>query len=441
MKQNLRKHAMAIFKAGLEAADPKKAVLAAMQSPAPGVFVVAGQTLDLDHFDRVFVIGSGKAACPMALALEQILPKISAGKLTTKYGHVLDMKNIRATEAGHPVPDENGLVGTREILDILKNATKKDLIFCVISGGGSSLMPMPVSGITLAQKQETTLALLACGATIHEINTIRKHISIVKGGGLAKAAYPAKMVTLVLSDVIGDDLDIIASGPTVPDTGTFDECLRIIDRYHIRDKIPQPVLDHLKKGTEKIIPETPKNNDPIFENTFTTIIGSARQSLFAARQAAKNLDYDTMILSSVIQGETRDAAKIHAAIAEEILATRNPLAPPACVLSGGETTVTIKGSGMGGRNMEFALAAAIEIQGLKNVLVFSAGTDGTDGPTDAAGAVADGHTIDRADKLGLDATSFLDKNDSYNFFKPLGDLIITGPTMTNVMDLRIILVI
>ncbi len=440
MPKDLAQDAMAIFRAGLDAADPERAVLNHLQKQAQGVFSVAGHSLDLDRFDRVLVVGAGKAACPMARALEKALPRIDGGCITTKYGHCRDLDHVAVTEAGHPVPDENGVTGTQNILDILNSATEKDIIFCVISGGGSALMPRPVEGISLAHKQETTSALLACGASIHEVNAIRRHISKIKGGGLARAAYPARLVTFVLSDVIGDDLDTIASGPTVPDASSFADCLEIIDRRKLRHTLPVEVLEHLEKGALGKIPDTPKEGDPIFQACSTVIVGSSRQSLFAARDKAKALGYDAMILSSEIEGETRDVAKVHAAIAREILNTRNPVAPPACVLSGGETTVTIKGDGLGGRNMEFALAGALEISGAKNVLLFSAGTDGTDGPTDAAGARADGSTVKRARDLGLDARAHLENNDAYPFFKTLDDLIMTGPTMTNVMDLRLILV-
>jgi len=301
-------------------------------------------------------------------------------------------------------------------------------------------MPLPATGLSLADKQDTTQELLKCGATIHEINTIRKHISGIKGGRLARAAYPATLVTLVLSDVIGDDLDVIASGPTVPDRSSFDDSLRILEKYYITKKVPSTVIDYLIRGKEGREPETPKDGDPVFDRAYAMITGSSRLSINAARDKAFELGYNTLILSSYVEGETREVARVHAAIIKEIIATGNPAKRPACIISGGETTVTIKGDGIGGRNMEFVLAAAIEMDDMKGVALLSGGTDGTDGPTDSAGAIADGTTIKRAKKMGHSAEQYLERNDSYNFFKAIGDLLMTGPTMTNVMDLRIILV-
>jgi glycerate 2-kinase len=282
---------------------------------------------------------------------------------------------------------------------------------------------------------------LDSGATIHEINALRKHLSQVKGGRLAQAAYPSVLLSLILSDVIGDDLDSIASGPSVPDHTTFSDCLRIVDKYGLKPKMPSAVMEIFEKGARGEIEETPKPGDPVFERTQNLIVGSNIQALRAAEQKAADLGYNTLILSSFVEGETREVAKVHAAIAKEILSSENPVGRPACLISGGETTVTIRGRGWGGRNMEFVLASAIDIAGLKDVVVLSAGTDGTDGPTDAAGAVADGTSVPRAGEKGLDPVQYLRENDSYHFFESLDDLIVTGPTRTNVMDLRLVLVI
>jgi glycerate 2-kinase len=294
--------------------------------------------------------------------------------------------------------------------------------------------------VSLEDKQEITKTLLACGASIHEINAVRKHMSRVKGGGLARAAYPATLVSLILSDVIGDDLDVIASGPTVPDLSSFQDCMDILEKYGIRDMIPEKVRAFFEKGVAGEVPETPKMGDPVFEETESVIIGSNLACVLAAEEKAQALGYKTAVLSTMIEGETKDVAGVHVAIAREVQKTGHPISSPACVLSGGETTVTITGQGLGGRNQEFVLAGAMALHGAEGIVLLSAGTDGTDGPTDAAGAIADGQTIARSHTLGLNPLDFLSENDSYHFFEKLGDLIKTGPTNTNVMDLRILLI-
>jgi len=437
---NLRSHIRDIFDYGLRAADPGEAIRRMIRLQDEQL-TAGDDTFDLRHFERIFVVGAGKASAAMAKALEGILgDRIRGGAVTTKYGHGLSLDRVSINEAGHPLPDEAGIAATEEIVGLLDGCGDRDLVFCLISGGGSALMPLPVTGLSLADKQAATQQLLRCGATIHEINTIRKHISGIKGGKLAQAAYPATLVTPILSDVIGDDLDVIASGPSVPDGSTFQDALQILGKYNLTDSVPAGVRDYLVRGSEGKEGETPKGGDPVFERSFPVIIGSSRLSLMAARHRATELGYNTMILSSRVEGETREVARVHGAIAQEIVATGNPLARPACIISGGETTVTIRGDGLGGRNMEFALAAAMEIDGLAGVAILSGGTDGTDGPTDSAGAVADGGTIARAGERGLAAEDYLARNDSYHFFQAIGDLLLTGPTMTNVMDLRIILV-
>jgi hydroxypyruvate reductase len=310
-----------------------------------------------------------------------------------------------------------------------------------MSGGGSALLPLPAQGLTLKDKQETIKVLLACGATIHEINAIRKHTSAVKGGQIARAVHPATLISLILSDVVGDNLDVIASGPTVPDSSSFSDCMEIFRRYSIIKKLPTSVVRHIKAGISGKVSETSKKGDPAFLRTRNQIIGSNFEAIIAAKQKAEGLGYTTLALSSMIEGETKDVAHVHGAIAREILKTGNPIPPPACILSGGETTVTITGKGLGGRSQEFSLAMAIDIAGNESIVALSAGTDGTDGPTEAAGAVADTDTFKRAVSMGLDPRQFLVNNDSYHFFDQLGDLFITGPTNTNVMDMRIILVI
>ena len=311
----------------------------------------------------------------------------------------------------------------------------------MISGGGSALLVAPAEGITLEEKQATTSELLACGASIEEINTVRKHLSRVKGGQLARACWPATVVTLILSDVVGDPLDVIASGPTVPDSSTFGECLEIVSRYELAGRLPASVMERIEAGAKGDLPETPKEGEKIFEGVQNEIVGNSLSAVLAAGRKAEALGYTPLILSTRIEGETREVAHVHAAIFREVLATGFPLAPPACILSGGETTVTLKGKGKGGRNQEFSLAVAMHIQGEDRIFFLSGGTDGTDGPTDAAGAFADGTTVERARAMNLEAGRTLDENDSYPFFDALGDLLITGPTNTNVMDLRVCLIV
>ncbi len=432
----LRQHALAIFRAGLAAADPVRAV-ANHLTVSGDVLAVGGRKYRLDRFRRVLVVGAGKASATMAVAIEKALgSRISGGLINVKDGHTAKLRRIELNECSHPIPDNRGVEGARRIAEIASGARKDDLVLCLISGGGSALLPLPAAGITLADKQETTRHLLACGATIHEINCIRKHLSGIKGGQLARLAQPATVVALLLSDVIGDDLSVIGSGPTAPDETTFAGALEVLDRYAIRANVPTSVRERLEAGARGEIEETPKRVD----NAQNVVVGSNRLAVDAAEKKARELGYRTMVLSTVIEGETRDVAGVHAAIAREIVESRRPVRPPACVLSGGETIVTLRGNGLGGRNQEFALAAAFAISHLPRVVVLSGGTDGTDGPTDAAGAIADSSTLDRAARRGLDAKRALVCNDSYHFFEPLHDLIKSGPTGTNVMDLRVVLV-
>ncbi len=425
MTKTLRRHAISIFRASLAAADPAGAVTRYLTRR------------NFARFRDIYVIGAGKAGASMAQAAERVLGRrITAGLINVKDGHVAKLRRIELNQCGHPVPDERGVAGSLRIAGIAAAAGREDLVICLISGGASALLPLPAEGITLAEKQATTRLLLACGATIHEINAVRKHISRIKGGQLARLAAPARVESLLLSDVIGDNLDVIGSGPTAPDASTFASAAAILDRYEIRDRVPPSVRNRLEQGARGEIPETPKPADPLFARVRNTIVGGNRLALDAAARAARQLGYRTLILSSTIEGETREIARMHAAIAREIAASARPVRAPACIITGGETTVTIKGDGLGGRNQEFVLAAALDIAGLDRVVVFSAGTDGTDGPTDAAGAIADGHTLARKP----DARLYLDRNDSYRYFESLGDLVITGPTNTNVMDVRLLLI-
>lgn len=435
MPSALSRDALRIFHAALKAADPGEAVLRHVQLTG-NVLTSERKRYHLASFRNVYVIGAGKASAQMARPIERLLGKrITSGLINIKYSHRARLRRIELNECGHPIPDRNGELGAQRIAEIARQAGPDDLVLCLISGGASALLPLPAPPITLEEKQETTRLLLHCGANIHELNCVRKHISAVKGGQLAQLAFPAAVLALILSDVIGDDLDVIGSGPTVADRSTFADARAILAKYGISGRVPEAVRERLSGSAR----ETPKPGDQIFEKVQNLIVGSNRLAVDAAAQRARALGYHTMVLSTFIEGETRDVARVHAAVAKEIRATGRPVKPPACVISGGETTVTIRGTGLGGRNQEFVLAAALDIAELKEVVVLSAGTDGTDGPTDAAGAIADGSTLARAEATGLDAAAHLANNDSYPFFEHLGDLIKTGPTGTNVADVRIML--
>jgi glycerate 2-kinase len=417
----VRKHALQIFRAALDAADPYAAVLNNLKSD--GRTLIAGKRrYRLAEFERLQVIGAGKASAQMARAVEHLLGRrIAGGIVNVPDGTKARLRRIELNTAGHPVPDERGVQGARRILEIAQAAGPKDLVICVISGGASALLPAPRG--SLSAKRAITEQLLRSGADIHEMNAVRKHLSVIKGGQLATAAFPAQVLTLILSDVIGDDLDVIGSGPTVPDRSSIRDAETVLRKYGI--SIPDEMA------------ETPKPGDPRFAKVQNLIVGSNRLAIDAAARKAKELGYRTLVLSTSIDGETRDVARMHAAIVREIAVAGRPVRPPACVLSGGETTVTVRGKGLGGRNQEFVLAAAIALQDQVPATIFSAGTDGLDGPTDAAGAIADQDTLSRST---LDAREYLNSNDSYHFFEKLGALVKTGPTGTNVMDVRILLV-
>jgi len=437
--EKLREDARKIFMAGVERVEPARAVKSFVHLE-DSTLTVNMREYDLNQIENIYIVGAGKAAAPMALAVEEILGNwINEGLINTKYGHGVPLNRIELKEAGHPLPDEAGMQGAETILSLIEKAKDGDLIICLISGGGSALLPLPAQGISLEEKQEATSLLLGCGATIQEINAIRKHISRIKGGRLAEASWPAGLVTLILSDVVGDSLDVIASGPTVPDESTFADCLAIVKKYKLESRVSPSIRNYLHEGAAGRRQDTPKPGNVCFTRTQNVIIGSNIQAIMASASEARQLGYHPLILSSLIEGETRQVAKVHAAIAKEAIRTGNPITKPACLISGGETTVTLRGEGRGGRNQEFVLATALEMKDLKMTVILSGGTDGSDGPTDAAGALADGNTVRRSWMKGMDPAAYLDRNDSYNFFFKLGDLLITGPTRTNVMDLRIII--
>ena len=425
---------ISIFKAGVDAVNPYKLILQSLKIDC-NILNIKDVSYDLSRFNNIIVIGAGKATASMAQAVEEVIgDKISDGLIVVKYEHTSPLKKIKQLEAGHPLPDEAGVKGTEEILRLLEGADEKTLVICLLSGGGSALLVSPLDGITLDEKKEVNRFLLSVGARINEVNAVRKHLSKIKGGRLSEISHPATLITLILSDVIGDKLDVIASGPTVPGNSTFKDAMDVIEKYNLVDKLPENVIRLLNRGLMGEIGDTPKAE---FEKNRVFIIGSLKYALAAAKEKAVSMGYETEIISSELQGEARDVGRWLAGRAKELRGAR-------CLISGGETTVTVKENGEGGRNQELALSFAIEIEGLKGITMLSAGTDGTDGPTDAAGAIVDGETVSKAKTLGLDPERYLNTNDSYNFFKRLDSLtgerfhVITGPTGTNVMDMQII---
>ena len=435
-----RRQVVSVMQAALAAVDPYAAVRGQLRLQNDRL-QVGDRIYDLAQYDRVLVVGAGKAGAPMARAVEDVLGRrIARGHVNVKYGHALPTRIVRIHEAGHPIPDQAGLDGAREIATLLQHAGPRDLVLCLISGGGSALMSLPVPGVSLADIKALTNALLRVGATINEINTIRKHLEQLKGGKLARLAHPAQVVTLALSDVVGNPPDVIASGPTVPDSSTFGDACELVQRYGLDDELPAMVMSHLRAGAEGEIPDTPKAGDPVFVGSQNIIVASNDIAGQAAEAKARELGFSTLFLSSFVEGEAREVAKVLVAIAREIRASGRPLRAPACLIAGGETTVTLRGNGQGGRNQEMALAGALGLDGMDNVILACLATDGTDGPTDASGALADGQTLTRARARGLDARAHLENNDAYPFFATLGDLLMTGPTNTNVNDLMLLFV-
>lgn len=428
-----------IFQEALRAVDPKEAVRRNMCLGGDTLHV-GGRSYELKDFDRIFVVGGGKAGAPMAAAVEEILgDRITAGTVNVKYDHLLPPdempRRIAIREAGHPTPDENGRNGVERMFELLTGLTERDLVICVISGGGSALMVLPQPGIALTDMQQLTRSLLRCGATINEMNAVRKHLDLFKGGQLARRAEPAQVVSLILSDVVGNPLDVIASGPTAPDTSTFAEAVRVLKDGGVWDEIAPVIKQRLEAGLAGDIPENPKANDPLFDRVNNVIVGSNELAALAAIQHAEMLGFNAQLLSTYVEGEAREVARVLSGLAKELVCHNRPLARPACLIAGGETTVHIRGTGRGGRNQELALASAISLDGWADVMIASFATDGTDGPTNAAGALATGQTAAQGRRKGLDAGEYLARNDSYNYFRNIGDLLFTGPTNTNVNDL------
>lgn len=425
---------------GLDAVDARAAVDRAIARNGDEL-IIGRRRYDLNRYERVVVIGAGKATASMAQAVERRLGRrLHNGFVVVKYGHGLPTKRIVVAEAGHPVPDRSGQRAAVRLCAMAAELGRRDLLIVLLSGGASSLLPVPVAGITLADKQRTTEALLRCGATIQEINTVRKHLSRIKGGRLAELTQ-ATVVTLILSDVLGDDLSAIASGPTVPDPTTYQDAVAILKRYRIWPAVPQGVRQHLDRGCQGLASETPKPGSPLFRRVRHHIIGNNTAAVTAVTRAARKAGLRTLVHTLALTGEARGEGKRFGAMARDIVREGTPLRRPCCVVAGGETTVTVTGKGKGGRAQEFAAAAALEIAGLAKVWVVAIGTDGTDGPTDAAGAVVDGDTVARAQRLSVDLTGGLKRHNIYPALKKLEQLIITGPTGTNVNDLYLLLLL
>ena len=441
LDRKARTLALESLESALNAVDPRQ-IIESRVLLKDSVLEVNGYSFDLKKFGNVYVVGGGKASGSMAEALEQVLGKhVTAGFVNVPCGIKHKTKIIRLHEASHPIPDQSGVEGTQRILQMVEQVKKEDLIICLISGGGSSLMPLPRGEISIADKREITEALLKSGATINEINTVRKHISDFKGGWLAKRAYPATILNLILSDVVGDPLDFIASGPTVPDSTTFSEAIKVLKKYGLWDKAPTSIKRVLSDGEKGQIPETPKAHDKAFKRVYNIVVGNNRFASLAACEFLKSAKLNTLLLTSTIEGEAKHVGATLASIAREVSVSGNPVPKPAGIVAGGETTVTVTGNGVGGRNQEIALAAALKLGEADGLVVASLSTDGVDGPTDAAGAITDGKTFVRAKEAGLNAEEFLAENDSYNFFSKLGDLISTGPTGTNVNDISVIVIV
>jgi len=386
--------------------------------------------LDRRHA-RIFLLGAGKASGAMAAAAEEVAgDRVAGGFVVVKDGYGGHLRRVEIAEAGHPVPDARGLAASARLLEVARSAGEGDLVLFLVSGGGSALTLAPAPPITLAEKQEVTRLLLASGAAIGELNAVRKHLSAFKGGQLARAAAPAAVLTLALSDVIGDPLDVIASGPTAPDPTTFADALEVLARRGLSSRVPPSVARRLEAGRAGEIQETPKPGDPLFERVANVVIGNNALVTDAAAATARRLGYRTDLATRELQGEARDVAR-------EFIARARRLPPPACLIAGGETTVTVRGPGKGGRCQEFALAAALALEPTDRITILAAGTDGTDGPTDATGAIVDAGSIARGSAAGADARRALADNDAYRFLRASDDLLVSGPTRTNLLDLYV----
>jgi glycerate 2-kinase len=433
-----RKKAIEIFLAGVESVKPDN-LINRYVSINNNILKIEEISFDLSVLKNIYIVGAGKASAAMAQAVESILgARITAGHIITKYEHSVPLNFIEITEAGHPVPDENGIKGTKKILSLVKGAGKDDLVICLISGGGSALLADVPEGCTLEDLKTVSSVLLKSGANITEMNCIRKHLSAVKGGLLAMAASPASVVSLILSDVIGDPLDVIASGPTAPDPTTFADAISIIRKYKIENEIPQQIYRVLQEGFENKRQETLKDSDEMLLRTRNLIVGTNLLSLKTAKEMAESLGYQTRIITNKLDGDVKDVVKF---IFDKIAGAKKEKSDgKICLLFAGEPTIKLTGNGSGGRNQHLALLAGRILNDMPGITFLSGGTDGTDGPTDATGAVVDSLTFQCAVELNLEPEEYIANCDSYNFFKQVGGLIITGPTQTNVMDLMVVLI-
>ncbi len=444
--------AQAIFTAGLKRVDPLAMMERVMRLDGERLTIrteTEALELDLDDFERVLVLGAGKASARMALGLERLLgERLAGGVVAVKEGHTEPLERVRLVEAAHPVPDDRSAAAADEVLAAARQAGERDLVLVLVSGGGSAILASPARCegrcLTLAHKQETTRALLACGATIHEINAVRKKLSGIKGGRLAQALAPARSVSQILSDVIGDNLDTNTSGPTVPDPATWADAWAVIERRGLAGRIPAEVESLLRDGAAGLLPETPKPGDPVFARTRTMLVGTNFQALMAARDEAAGRGYQTLLLTSHLAGEAREMAALFHGLAKDVSAHGLPVPRPACIIAGGETTVTLRGDGKGGRNQEMALAyldlLTLSPQGAQDAVFLAASTDGSDGPTDATGAFASMEILNQGLERGLAPRQFLERNDAYHYFDALGRLLKTGPTNTNVCDIKVLLI-
>lgn len=437
---SLRADLWQIAQIALKVVEPEACLRRAMQRHGEAL-VIGENTIAFSRIRKIVVVGMGKASARMAVALEEMLEgRITAGLVVTADGYAVPTETIEVVEAGHPVPDERGLAAARRIITLVDQAREEDLVIVLISGGGSALFSLPAEGISLSDLVRTNELLLGSGATIRDVNTVRKHLSQVKGGGLAKRAFPAQVLSLIISDVPGDPLDVIASGPTAPDSTTFADAKRILQRYDLWTEVPLPVRKRIEAGLCGRVAETPKPDDPLFQRVQNVIVSSGRLAALAAQAAGERLGYRTLLFTTILEGEAREVGTMLASFARELVHFGRPVQPPALVVAAGETTVTVRGTGKGGRNQELALSAALGIEGFANVVIGSLGTDGKDGPTDAAGGSVDGGTVARLRARGIDPQRALANNDSYTALERSGDLIVTGPTGTNVADLCFVLV-